>query len=331
MSANQIERKIDELEDFVESCKFKPLSKDIILVDKTQLIELIADLRDVIPDEVERYQKVLAQKDEIFADAKARAAELIKRATDQMNQRVDDDEITRQAYAQANQIVQAANEQAQDITAAAQQQAQQTVDSAGEQAAAMMDNARQQADAMLEQANAQARSIVDGASAQVSDYNERAQSYLEEMLLHLEQLTSNVITDTNNAYSTCLNNMNSYLQTVRNDRNTLVMQRQRAQQQAALTGACYENHQRIFRLHQIQEKAAAYGFRGAPSSCCSPLFDSAPLFRNEQKYFLDYGGASCASRGEIHCKYSYVFQGALLHGRSAPRSDKDCTARARCV
>ena len=27
--------------------------------------------------------------------------------------------------------------------------------------------------------------------------------------------------------------MNSYLQTVRNDRNTLVMQRQRAQQQAA--------------------------------------------------------------------------------------------------
>ena len=44
MSANQIERKIDELEDFVESCKFKPLSKDIILVDKTQLIELIADL-----------------------------------------------------------------------------------------------------------------------------------------------------------------------------------------------------------------------------------------------------------------------------------------------
>ena len=176
MSANQIERKIDELEDFVESCKFKPLSKDIILVDKTQLIELIADLRDVIPDEVERYQKVLAQKDEIFADAKARAAELIKRATDQMNQRVDDDEITRQAYAQANQIVQAANEQAQDITAAAQQQAQQTVDSAGEQAAAMMDNARQQADAMLEQANAQARSIVDGASAQVSDYNERAQT-----------------------------------------------------------------------------------------------------------------------------------------------------------
>ena len=53
------------------------------------------------------------------------------------------------------------------------------------------------------------------------------------MLLHLEQLTSNVITDTNNAYSTCLNNMNSYLQTVRNDRNTLVMQRQRAQQLAA--------------------------------------------------------------------------------------------------
>ena len=37
MSSNKIERKIDEIEDFLETCKYKPLSKDYILVNRERI------------------------------------------------------------------------------------------------------------------------------------------------------------------------------------------------------------------------------------------------------------------------------------------------------
>ena len=90
MSSNKIERKIDEIEDFLETCKYKPLSKDYILVNRERIDTLVEELRDVIPDEVARYREVLDQKDAIFADAKDKAQALIQKATEQMNQQINE-------------------------------------------------------------------------------------------------------------------------------------------------------------------------------------------------------------------------------------------------
>ena len=104
MSSNKIERKIDEIEDFLETCKYKPLSKDYILVNRERIDTLVEELRDVIPDEVARYREVLDQKDAIFADAKDKAQALIQKATEQMNQQINEEEVMKQAYEQANQL-----------------------------------------------------------------------------------------------------------------------------------------------------------------------------------------------------------------------------------
>lgn len=223
MSSTKIEKKIDEIEDFLETCKYKPLSKDYIMVNRERIDTLVEELRDVIPDEVERYQQVLMQKDEIFADAKEKAAALIKRATDQMNQQINEEEITKQAYDQAQQVVAAANAQAQDTT-----------DKASAQAQDIITQAQEQAQSILQQANAQANEIITGASQQVANYNNQAQNYLEEMLTHLEQLTRTVINDTSNTFQGTISSMNSYLQTVQGDRQALVQQRQQAAQQQAM-------------------------------------------------------------------------------------------------
>ena len=67
------------------------------------------------PDEIKRYQKIIANKDAILADAQAKAESMLEEAQVQTNELVSEHEIMQQAYAQANEIVMAATEQAQQI------------------------------------------------------------------------------------------------------------------------------------------------------------------------------------------------------------------------
>ena len=62
-----------------------------------------------------RYQKIIANKDAILADAQAKAESMIEEAQIQTRELVSEHEIMQRAYAQANDIVLAATEQAQQI------------------------------------------------------------------------------------------------------------------------------------------------------------------------------------------------------------------------
>ena len=52
---SSIDQIIEEIEDYIESCKFQPLSSTKIIVNKDEIQELIADLRHKTPEEVKRY------------------------------------------------------------------------------------------------------------------------------------------------------------------------------------------------------------------------------------------------------------------------------------
>ena len=113
--SSRIEQIIEEIEEYIDSCKFQPLSTTKIIVNKDQLDELLRELRMKTPDEIKRYQKIIANKDAILADAQAKADNMIEEAHIQTNELVSEHEIMQQAYAQANDIVTAATEQAQQI------------------------------------------------------------------------------------------------------------------------------------------------------------------------------------------------------------------------
>ena len=63
---SRIEQLIDEIEEFVESCKPQPFSQTKIIVPKDELFELLTELRLKTPDEIKRYQKIIANKDKII-------------------------------------------------------------------------------------------------------------------------------------------------------------------------------------------------------------------------------------------------------------------------
>ena len=113
--SSRIEQIIEEIEEYIDSCKFQPLSTTKIIVNKDQMDELLRELRMKTPDEIKRYQKIIANKDAILADAQAKADALIEEAQIHTSELVSEHEIMQQAYAQANAIVTTATEQAQEI------------------------------------------------------------------------------------------------------------------------------------------------------------------------------------------------------------------------
>ncbi len=113
--SSRIEQLIDEIEEYIDGCKYQPLSNSKIIVNKEEIDELLRELRMKTPDEIKRYQKIISNKEAILNEARAKAEALINEATIHTNQLINEHEIMQQAYAQANEVVTMATRQAQEI------------------------------------------------------------------------------------------------------------------------------------------------------------------------------------------------------------------------
>lgn len=113
--SSRIEQLIDEIEAYIDSCKYQPLSNTKIIVNKEEIDELLRELRMKTPDEIKRYQKIISNKEAILNDARAKAEALINEATIHTNELISEHEIYQQAYAQATTVVKQASQQAQEI------------------------------------------------------------------------------------------------------------------------------------------------------------------------------------------------------------------------
>ena len=113
--SSRIEQLIDEIEEYIDSCKYQALCNTKIIVNKEEIDELLRELRMKTPDEIKRYQKIISNKEAILNDARTKAEALINEATVHTNELINEHEIMQQAYAQANEVVSLASHQAQEI------------------------------------------------------------------------------------------------------------------------------------------------------------------------------------------------------------------------
>lgn len=113
--SSRIEQIIDDIEAYIDGCKYSALSSTKIIVNKEELEELISELRMKTPEEIKRYQKIISNKESILADAQAKADQILAQAQIHTNELVSEHQIMQQAYAQANEVVQIATKQAQEI------------------------------------------------------------------------------------------------------------------------------------------------------------------------------------------------------------------------
>lgn len=135
---SRMEQLIEEMEQYIASCKPQAFSKENIIVDRYHMEELLDELKRRTPEELKRYQKIMAQKDAILDDARSKAEALVNKATLQTNELVSEHEIMQQAHARA-----------QEVELLARQTAQELVDAAAAEAEAMRMAAVQYTDELL--------------------------------------------------------------------------------------------------------------------------------------------------------------------------------------
>ena len=86
--SSRIEQLIDEIEEYIDNCKYKAFSTDVIMVNKAEIDDLLRELRMKTPEEIKRYQKIISNKEAILNDARQKAQALIDDGEVQTTERV---------------------------------------------------------------------------------------------------------------------------------------------------------------------------------------------------------------------------------------------------
>lgn len=119
MNPSRIEKAIDEIYEYVESCKPSKLYPNKVTVSKDELYDLLDALRMCAPEEIKRYQKIINNREQILGEAQAQAKKIMNQAQEQTAQLLDQNKIVQSAYAEAEKIMNQAQEKAQNILAQA--------------------------------------------------------------------------------------------------------------------------------------------------------------------------------------------------------------------
>jgi vacuolar-type H+-ATPase subunit H len=125
MGASRIEQLIEDIYEFIESCRMQPLSSTKVIVPKDELYDLLDELRLRTPDEIKSYQKIIAKRDSIIADAEKKAEQILAGTRQRANDLLNEHEIMQQAYYEANEIIMQASQEAERIINKANEEANQ--------------------------------------------------------------------------------------------------------------------------------------------------------------------------------------------------------------
>ena len=105
---------VDMLEETIDKASSVPLTGKV-MVDKDELLDYIQEIRLVYPDELKEAKWVKEERQRILSEAESRAEAIQKNAEETQMQLIDEHEITKRAYEQANELVNAAQSKSVEI------------------------------------------------------------------------------------------------------------------------------------------------------------------------------------------------------------------------
>ena len=88
--SSKIEQLIDEMEEYIDNCKYKAFSTDVIMVNKAEIDDLLRELRMKTPEEIKSCQKIIQNREAIIEDAKQKAQKLLNDAALQTNELISE-------------------------------------------------------------------------------------------------------------------------------------------------------------------------------------------------------------------------------------------------
>ncbi|MDR1028419.1 MAG: ATPase [Clostridiales Family XIII bacterium] len=96
---------LDEIEEICETSASMPLISNKIVIDKAEMMEIVGEIRQTLPEEVQQAQFIKNERQRILDEAKHEYELLIKDAEKQVEIMVDQSEITSQAKQRARDML----------------------------------------------------------------------------------------------------------------------------------------------------------------------------------------------------------------------------------
>jgi vacuolar-type H+-ATPase subunit H len=92
-------------------------------VDVDIFLEIVADIKAAIPQELQEAEKIITEKDKLLDEAKEEAARIISSAEDELQTRVSESQVTQEAEVKAKELMTKAESNAREITIGAKEYA----------------------------------------------------------------------------------------------------------------------------------------------------------------------------------------------------------------
>jgi len=105
---------LETLEDVIEKGIGIPFSGKC-MVDREEILEIIKEIRLKLPDDIKQAKWVKEERQRILLEAQKEASNMLKDAEGKLLSLVDEHEVTKQAYEQANEIISNAQKNAREI------------------------------------------------------------------------------------------------------------------------------------------------------------------------------------------------------------------------
>lgn len=116
---SKIEEVIEDLQEYIDACKFLAFSSTKIVASKDELEQYVNELSLRVPEEIKKSQQIVSQQDAILSDARTQAQNMIQDARGTIDRLVSDHEIMQRAYQRANEVIEDARKQAEEIVSKA--------------------------------------------------------------------------------------------------------------------------------------------------------------------------------------------------------------------
>ncbi|MFQ3534518.1 MAG: ATP synthase F0 subunit B [Aggregatilineales bacterium] len=111
-----IQHLVDRLEELIDEGRHVWLTK-MTMIDEERALEIIDQMRISIPEEVDKANRVLSQRDRILAQANEEAARIIDLAREKAETLIQRDAITQAAQNRAANIIEQARQEAEQMRA----------------------------------------------------------------------------------------------------------------------------------------------------------------------------------------------------------------------
>lgn len=115
---------LDDIENLVVDAKRMPLTNSIF-ISESDLVRLLDNLRQELPNELANAQEIMDSRDEILNQARGESEQIISRAKDTAEQMIDESKIVRESKEKAELIMEQTKAQAKELYETSYQQARQ--------------------------------------------------------------------------------------------------------------------------------------------------------------------------------------------------------------